>query len=116
MTTFEVRLREQATKSLDVTEAIITTGAEAPQQQVRTALALITGELKQQANRTRQMAQMISLTRFAVRDAATRERIALGILGPLLPAGTLPAASSDMIATQGLALASLVVNRCDYGR
>ena len=103
MKAFEVRLTEQATMGLDVTDGILRTGLEAPPQQMRVALAMITGELKQQANITRRMAQMISLTRFAVRDPETRERIALGILQPLLPAGTL--ASGDMTAKSPAALA-----------
>lgn len=104
--TFDERLREQATTSLNITEQIITTGVEVPQQQARTALAMIASELKQQANRTRQMAQMISLTRFAVRDPGTRERIALGILAPLLPAGTLLAASGQVAEKESEALAA----------
>ena len=83
--TFESRLREQATKSLDITERVLNGKDEVPEQQRRTALSMISGQLKQQAVSNGKITQIISLTKLGVRDPAVRERIALTALEELLP-------------------------------
>ena len=83
--TFETRLRQQAALSLDVTERVLLGNAEVPENQRKTALALISGQLKQQQVANGRITQIISLTRLGIRDAHVREQVALAALREILP-------------------------------
>lgn len=83
--TFEERLRDQATLSLDVTERILLGKQDVPDAQRKTALSLIGGQLKQQAVNNGRVTQIISLTKLGIQDKGVREKLAHAALLSLLP-------------------------------
>lgn len=101
MTTFEQELSRQAATSLGVTERILR-GEEIGALQGRTAISMISNQIKHDSVQNGRISRVISLVKLGVRDEATRERIARVALDSLLP-GALTAGPVEPSAPAPLA-------------
>lgn len=97
--TFRQRLEQQAAQALDITEQILTGSGEPLPLQSRTALAMLSSQIKQQQVDNGRIGQVVSLTKLGITDKEERGTITRAALRNLLPEGIVSASGAVLAKT-----------------
>lgn len=96
---------QHSQKSHEIIADVLSGVETVTEAQRKTALAMVSGALKERQVQNGHITQIISLTKLGVRDPNIREQIALTALRSLLPEGTVVMASGGVPAPSSPTLA-----------